>query len=127
MKKIMYYKFTIATAVLILVALLLPGSAFRYVPASFFEVDKLAHMALFFIFTLAFQFEFKAAHGRAPLFWRGSILIILFSAGSEALQLLTSTRSFDPKDMAADLIGASLAAIIAAIAHRIAASRRPKI
>jgi len=126
MEKLKHYKYTVAAAVLILFALLLPGSTFSFMSKNLLDIDKLAHMALFFIFTLAFQLEYKAANRRAPQFFRSALLILAFSIGSEALQLTTSTRSFDPADMAADLIGASLAAIVAAVAHRVSANRRRK-
>lgn len=109
------YRFTCASAVLILVAFLMPGSAFKTVPRSLLELDKLAHLALFFIFTLSFQLEYRAERGQAPSFWFGASVVGVSTAGSELLQLATSTRSFDFVDMAYDVAGALVALASAAV------------
>lgn len=103
------YRFTFASGALILVALLMPGSTFRTVPRSFLQLDKLVHLALFYIFTLSFLLEYRAARGRAPRFWLGLLVVGVLTVGSEVLQLGTRTRSFDVMDMVYDTAGAILA------------------
>ena len=109
MRIIKRYRFTCASAALILVALLLPGSAFRSMPRSLLELDKLVHLALFYIFTLSFLLEYRAERGRAPALWFGAMVVGIFTMGSELLQLTTSSRSFDFMDMAYDVAGALFA------------------
>lgn len=103
------YRFTFASGALILVALLVPGSTFRTVPRSFLQMDKLVHLALFYIFTLSFLLEYRADRGRAPRFWLGLLVVGVLTVGSEVLQLGTRTRSFDVMDMVYDTAGAILA------------------
>ncbi|MDD3981507.1 MAG: VanZ family protein [Spirochaetia bacterium] len=111
MKKIRAYKFTIASACLIIVALLLPSSSFSTVP-SFTGVDKLAHLGLFFAFSLSYILEYQKEKDKTPPFLASILVIILFILASELLQLFTTSRRFEWIDMLFDLAG-SLAAFLA--------------
>jgi len=106
--KIAYFKFTILTACLILVALLVPGSTYRSFP-SFFGIDKLAHLGLFFLFSLSYSLEYKRAYTHLPSVVHAFGLFLVFVVSSELLQLLTSSRHFELTDMVFDIIGASAA------------------
>ena len=106
--KITNFKFTILTACLILVALLVPGSTYRSFP-SFFGIDKLAHLGLFFLFSLSYSIEYKKAYASIPAVSHAFLLFVLFVVSSELLQLTTSTRHFELMDMVFDLLGASAA------------------
>jgi VanZ family protein len=111
MKKILAYKFTIASAGLIIVVLLLPASSFSTMP-SFSGIDKLAHLALFFVFSLSYILEYRKEKTKNPPFFSSIFIIILFILGSELLQLFTTSRRFEWVDMLFDLAGA-LAAFLA--------------
>lgn len=113
--KIDYFKFTILTACLILVALLVPGSTYRSFP-SFFGIDKLAHLGLFFLFSLSYSLEYRKAFLRIPALAHAFGLFLMFIVSSELLQLLTSTRHFELMDMVFDSVGAS-AGYAAALLH----------
>jgi len=106
--KISCFKFTILTACLILVALLVPGTTYRSLP-SFFGIDKLAHLGLFFLFSLSYSLEYKRAYTRLPAVSHAFGLFLVFVLISELLQLLTSSRHFELTDMVFDIIGASAA------------------
>lgn len=108
MKKILSYKFTALSALLILVALLLPSKAMPVMPFSF-GIDKAAHLVLFFIFSFAFSLEAKKSGGSIAGIATRGLIIIAFIFGSEALQLLTSSRHFEFADMVFDATGAALA------------------
>lgn len=108
--KIINFKFTILTACLILVALLVPGTTYRSFP-SFFGIDKLAHLGLFFLFSLSYSLEYKKAYTHLPAVSHAFGLFLVFVASSELLQLLTSSRHFELTDMVFDIIGASAAYI----------------
>lgn len=123
MARIREFRFTITIAILILVALLLPGSTFRKMPKGLFELDKIAHLLLFFAFTVAFQVESRNSAGKPLGFMTGVAVIAIFALGSETLQLTTNTRSFDLRDMAFDLAGALLAFITVTIASALTARR----
>ena len=113
----MAYKFTIASACLIIVALLLPSSSFSSVP-SFGGIDKLAHLALFFVFSLSYILEYRKERKKAPPVFFSLSIIILFILGSELLQLFTTSRRFEWIDMLFDLAGALTAFLASAIINR---------
>ncbi|MCE5256645.1 MAG: VanZ family protein [Spirochaetaceae bacterium] len=117
MKKVRDYKFTILCACLILVALLLPSSTFRKVP-SFFGLDKIAHLVLFFLFALAYMLEYEKVHGRFPQIFLTLALVLSFVIGSEMLQLLTPSRHFELLDMAFDTLGAGIAFAVSRIVRK---------
>lgn len=117
MKKIVAYKFTIASACLIIVALLLPSSSFSSIP-SLVGIDKFAHLALFFIFSLSYILEYRREKEKSPPFLLSILIMILFILGSELLQLFTTSRHFEWFDMLFDLAGASAAFALSTIFNR---------
>lgn len=116
MKKIIAFKFTILSGVLIIVALLLPSSSFRNAP-SFIGIDKVVHFFLFLVFTLAYLLEFRRYSGKLPGYIHSVIFVLLFIVGSEVLQLLTPSRRFEMLDMLFDASGAAVA-LLAVMAER---------
>ena len=115
--KIAAFKFTSATALLIIVALLLPSSVYRGAPR-FFGIDKIAHFALFFLFAVCYLTEYRRYNGQMPSLPHGILLVVVFILSSELLQLLTATRHFEFMDMAFDAAGAGAAFAISLIASR---------
>lgn len=115
--KIEAFKFTSATALLIIVALLLPSSVYRGAPR-FFGIDKIAHFALFFLFAVCYLTEYRRYNGQMPSLPHGILLVVVFILSSELLQLLTATRHFEFMDMAFDAAGAGAAFAISLIASR---------
>ena len=110
-KKLVSYKFTIAAAGLILLALLLPSKSIPKFP-SFFGIDKLAHFTLFFIFTTSYLLESRRMRHHFPSLGFSVFFIGLFIICSELLQLLTSSRNFEWVDMAFDGMGTLFSFII---------------
>jgi VanZ family protein len=115
--KIVAFKFTSATALLIIIALLLPSSVYRGAPR-FFGIDKIAHFALFFLFAICYLTEYRRYNGQMPSLPHGILLVVVFILSSELLQLLTATRHFEILDMAFDAAGAGAAFTISLIASR---------
>lgn len=110
MKKIVAFKFTVLTAALILVALLLPSSSIPRM-SSIAGIDKIAHFFLFLLFTLSYLLEFRHDKGRFPGLFHSIILVLVFIVISETLQLFTVSRNFELLDMAFDAGGAAVAFI----------------
>jgi VanZ family protein len=108
MKMLAAYKFTILSACLILVALLLPSSSIPKIP-TFFGIDKVAHFLLFLLFTLSYVLEFKRKNKKLPGLLHSTLLVFVFIVVSELLQLLTSSRHFEFMDMVFDAGGATAA------------------
>lgn len=117
MKKIAAYKFTIASACLTLVALLLPSASFSGLP-SFLGIDKIAHFGLFLVFTLSYLLEYRREKGKLPFSLQGTLIILVFIVCSEFSQLLTISRNFDWIDMLFDAGGAATAFIAVAAGTR---------
>jgi VanZ family protein len=117
MKKIAAYKFTLASACIIIVALLLPSSSFSTMP-SFIGIDKIAHLALFFVFSLSYVLEYRKEKGKAPSFFISMLIIVFFILGSEFLQLFTTSRRFEWIDMLYDLSGALAAFLTSLFIYR---------
>ena len=80
-------------------------------------IDKLAHVALFGLWALALRLDWKAFRRRPWLLVAAAAIIAPLS---ETLQLLSPGRAFELGDMAADLLGAALAAAFGAPLIRIA-------
>lgn len=97
----MKYLLTIATTVLILIAVLLPGSSLPDV--SSFGLDKIIHFTLFFGWAIAVRYDFQTAK-KILVF----VLGIFFSFITEVLQLFAEDRSYDLYDMLADSLGLSM-------------------
>ena len=91
---------TFFVSVLIIIAVLIPGSNLPDV--SIGGYDKVIHIAMFIAWALAVRFDYN----RQPFHYALVFLIgIIFSAFTEVLQILVEGRSFDIYDMAADAIG----------------------
>lgn len=94
----MRYLATTFSVVLILVAVLLPGSSLPSL--SLAGIDKLVHFSLFTMWTLAVMHDFEKRK------WGWVLLAgIAFSVLTEFLQLVVEGRTFDTYDMLADAIG----------------------
>jgi VanZ family protein len=109
---------TIFSSLLLLVAVLLPGSAMPQVEV--IGIDKLAHVLLLCFWALALRFDWQGFRRRPWLLLAAGAAAALLT---EALQLLVAGRSCEAVDMAADLVGAALAAAFGGPAVR-AAERR---
>ena len=91
---------TLFVSILIVIAVLIPGS--KLPDVSIGGYDKLIHIAMFLTWALAVRFDYD----RHPFRYAIVFLIgILFSALTEVLQILVEGRSFDLYDMAADAVG----------------------
>jgi len=109
---------TILTSALVLAAILIPG---REIPdIGFAGMDKAAHFIMFWGWALALRFDFRG-FARRP--WNLIALGAVAAIGTETAQLFVDGRSFDPRDMAFDLAGVAVAALLGkkcvAIADRI--------
>lgn len=98
---------TIVVSILIIIAVLIPGSDLPDVNIGGY--DKLIHMAMFAVWAIAVRYDFSNSRFRYVLaFFMG----ITFSALTEILQLLVEGRSFDLYDMAADAVGLLIGLLI---------------
>lgn len=89
---------TIIVTILILIAVLTPGSN---IPAvGFAGIDKPVHIIMFFTWTIAIRLDFPALKPLVVF-----LLGMAFSFFTEVLQLFAEDRSFDLYDMVADAIG----------------------
>jgi len=105
------YIFTIAVTVVILVAVLWPGSQ---IPSTKWPVDKLVHFILFTGWTTAIIHDFN-------LKWvRALIAGVFFAVFTEVIQIAAEDRSFDLKDVIADSAGVLFAVANSGFLVRIA-------
>jgi len=114
------YWFTISITLLILIAVLLPGSAVPDVGN--FGLDKIVHFLLFFAWAVALRFDF-ASLNKILVF----VIGIVFSCLTEVLQLFTEDRSFDFFDMLADAVGLATGLILSHLVIRILSSAVKKL
>jgi VanZ family protein len=98
----MKYLATLFITILILVAVLLPGSKIPSV--GFSGIDKVAHFTLFYLWSLAVRFDFSQNFKWVIAFLVG----LMFSYLTEVLQLFVEGRAFDYYDMITDSIGLSV-------------------
>ena len=98
----MKYLATSFVSILILVAVLLPGS--KIPDVGFSGIDKLAHFTLFYLWSLAVRFDFNHNFKWAFAFLIG----LLFSYLTEVLQLFVEGRAYDIYDMVTDTVGLSI-------------------
>ena len=117
----MKYWTTIGVTVLILVAVLLPGSKVPDVGITGF--DKLAHVTLFFLWSLAVRHDFTTGFNWIMVWVVG----VLFSISTEILQLFAEDRSFDLWDMLADAVGLSFGLITGAAVLKLLTALLQKI
>lgn len=116
----MKYWYTIGITLLILIAVLLPGSAVPDVGS--FGLDKIIHFLLFFVWAVALRFDFPSLKKIL-----GFIIGIVFSCLTEVFQLFTEDRSFDFFDMLADAVGLATGLILSHLVIRMLTSVVKKI
>jgi len=85
---------------------------------SFIGIDKLAHLALFFLFSFSYILEYRREKKKNPPFFSSIFIMILFILGSELLQLFTTSRRFEWVDMLFDLAGAAAAFLLLVVFGR---------
>lgn len=92
---------TVVVSVLILIAVLLPGSKIPDVgPGGF---DKVVHFGMFVVWTIALRYDLDR---RKPFPYGMALMLgVGFSALTEVIQILTEDRTFDVYDMMANLLG----------------------
>lgn len=96
----MKYLFTILVSILILIAVLLPGSAIPDVNVIGF--DKIVHIGLFGLWATALRYDFQNASFK---FFFAFIVGLGFSLLTEVLQVFIEGRTFDWFDVLADAVG----------------------
>jgi VanZ family protein len=104
---------TIAVTLLILIAVLWPGSQIPSVGIGGF--DKLVHFSLFFIWSVAVRYDFSP-NFKWPWGW---LVGLLFSASTEVLQIFAEDRAFDYWDILFDGIGLSVGLLTGQAALRL--------
>lgn len=82
--------------------------------------DKLGHMGLFGLLTLAAVVgsKFRAFQCGGLNVYYGAALVALFTIGEEFSQLFISSRTFDLLDLAANFVGIALAVNIAYLTNK---------
>ena len=95
----MKYFSTTAVTILILIAVLIPGSNIPDVGIG--GIDKPVHFLMFFTWSVAVRLDFSPNFKRALCLLTG----IVFSVLTEVLQILVEGRSFDYLDISADTVG----------------------
>ncbi|MEI6623920.1 MAG: VanZ family protein [Actinomycetes bacterium] len=113
------FRWLVLATVVVLVLLLMPGSDVPTV-VSFPHIDLVVHVAIFFGWSLALVHDVSAVQ-RTP--WLVVPAVLVFGLLSETLQLFASGRSFDLRDVAADLVGATLAVLAVGIRKRVVRAR----
>ena len=103
---------TLIVSILILVAVLIPGSNIPDV--SVVGVDKFVHVTMFASWAVALAFDFRFFRP-----WQIFALGMAFSIFTEILQLFAEERSFDLYDILADAGGLLLGLLLAKPAVRI--------
>lgn len=105
----MKYLFTGIVSVLILIAVLIPGSDLPNV--DFVGFDKVVHIGMFGAWAMAVYYDFSVRGLRHV--W-AFIAGLAFSLFTEIVQLFVEGRTFDWSDMVADAIGLILGLTIGA-------------
>jgi VanZ family protein len=96
----MKYLFTTLVSVLILIAVLLPGSSIPDVELIGF--DKMVHVGMFGLWALAVRYDFRSPSFK---FFLAFVIGMSFSLLTEVLQVFAEGRTFDWFDVVADSIG----------------------
>ncbi len=122
MNAVKSYKWTIMSAVSVLVLLLLPSQFFPKTPRGTIEIDKIVHAFLFGAVTAIFCAEHRQWKKMNPPFFFSFIVIGAFAFLTETSQLATKTRHFDMKDFSADIIGIAAALLIMRLVATMGAS-----
>ncbi|WP_054743553.1 VanZ family protein [Cellulosilyticum ruminicola] len=107
MQFIKKYKFTIIVAIIILVAILMPASDIPSVGIPY--MDKLVHCSMFGGLVFVFYCEYYYQYNKYPKEWYVIIIVALYAALTEVLQLFIEGRSCDFLDWMTDCIGMFLA------------------
>lgn len=94
---------TSVVSLLILIAVLLPGSNIPDVGIG--GVDKIVHIGMFVTWVIAVRFDFNRSS--FPVLPVGGIGIA-FSMLTEVLQIMVEGRTFDVYDVAADILGIAI-------------------
>lgn len=94
----MKYLPTVIITVLVLAAILWPGSLLP--SARFLRFDKIAHFGIFMAWTIAIVYDFN------PKWYITLCGAILFALLTEIIQLGVEGRTFDIMDLLADSVGA---------------------
>ena len=119
---------TVATAALILVAVLLPGSALPEGPG-IPGLDKIVHAVLFLALAAAAQLDFGLDGGRRAA--AALVAALAFSALTETLQLAVDGRASELADMIADMggfiVGLAARRPLARAVRRVAAALRGRL
>jgi VanZ family protein len=97
---------TLIVSVLIMVAVLIPGS--KIPDVSFVGVDKIVHICMFSAWAVAMRFDFRSIKP-----WRIIVLGMMFSLLTEVVQIFAEGRSFDFYDMIFDGIGLIIGLLVA--------------
>lgn len=109
------YKFTILTAILILILLLMPTSDFDDGTVSFWDMipyfDKIVHLCMFGFISLVFASE-KHLHKIKKYAVLNIVILVFFAVITEILQRLTGYRTFDVFDILADTSGIVIGTIL---------------
>jgi VanZ family protein len=101
---------TILVSLLIVTAILIPGSNLPDVNIG--SYDKLIHMVMFTVWALAVRYDFD--NTRPVRYLMIFVAGLLFSLLTEVLQILIEGRTFDTYDMAADAVGVIVGLLISA-------------
>lgn len=104
--------FTLIVSVLIMIAVLIPGSNIPDVDVV--GVDKLVHICMFAAWAIALRFDFP----KAPL-WLVFVLGMMFSFLTEVVQLFAEGRTFDFYDMLFDALGLLIGLTLSRFAIRL--------
>lgn len=110
MKRVQCYKLTVLASVLILVAILMPGSDVPSVGIP--NIDKLIHMGMFGTLSLCYYGEYISLYKRLPKFLTPWICMEVYALLTEVMQLFVQGRSCDVIDFIADSIGILLVIVI---------------
>lgn len=97
---------TIIVSILIVIAVLIPGSNIPNV--DFIGFDKFVHIAMFASWAVAVRYDYRSLRP-----WVVFIFGLAFSLFTEILQLFVEGRSFDLYDMVADSAGLLMGLLVA--------------
>lgn len=110
MKRMKHYKLTLIASVLILVAILMPGSDVPSVGIP--NIDKLVHMGMFGTLSLCYYGEYISLYKKLPKFLGAWVCMEAYALLTEIMQLFAQGRSCDVIDFIADSIGILLVIVI---------------
>ena len=109
MENVKAYKYTIACALLILLAILTPGEDIPSVGIP--NLDKVVHLGMFGCLTLCFHMEGYKKQKKGILFMP-IVIVEIYAILTELLQMLIPGRSCSMLDFLADSLGVLLASLV---------------